>query len=87
MERHRATYTNCASHVLTVDYAPNQEATSLLHDVDTDLLTKCSPSQRQLLGTINLLTFVIVELRQTDRQTDMLTARLHTHQENEVTGM
>jgi len=64
MELCHVTYMNCASHVLTVNYAPNQEATSLLHDVDSDLLTKHSPSQGQLLGTLYLLTFMIVELRQ-----------------------
>ena len=42
--------------LLTVDYTPNQEATSLLHHVDSDLLTKRLPSQRQLLGTLYLLT-------------------------------
>jgi len=46
-------YTNCASHVLTIQYAPNQEAPSLLHGVDSDLLTKRLPSQRQLLGTLS----------------------------------
>ena len=50
-ELHRCTYANCANHVLTVDYAPNQEATSVLHGLVTDLLTKLSPSQRHLAGT------------------------------------
>ena len=39
----RCTYANCASHVLTVDFAPNQEATSLLHGPVSDLLTELSP--------------------------------------------
>jgi len=64
MELCRTTYANCASHVLTVDYAPNQEAISLLNGVDSDLPTKHSPSQHQLLGTLYLLTFMTVELRQ-----------------------
>ena len=50
-ELRRCTYANCASHVLTVDYAPNQEATSVLHRLVSDLLTKLSPSLRHLLGT------------------------------------
>jgi len=41
------TYANCASHVLTIDFAPNQEATSLLHGPVSDLLTE--PFQRHLL--------------------------------------
>ena len=39
MELRRCTYANFASHVLTVDYAPNQEATSVLHGLVCDLLT------------------------------------------------
>jgi len=31
---HHATYANNASHVLTIDYTPNQEATSLLQFTD-----------------------------------------------------
>ena len=48
------------SYTLTVDYAPNQEATSVLHGLVSDLLTKLSPSQRHLPGTHCQLTFVIV---------------------------
>jgi len=44
-------------YVLTVDFAPNQEATSLLHGPVSDLLT-------YLLGTYYQLTFVIVVVRQ-----------------------
>jgi len=40
-----------AIHVLTVAFAPNQEATSLLHGPVSDLLTELSPFQRHLLGT------------------------------------
>ena len=46
------------------DFAPNQEATSLLHGPVSDLLTELSPSQRHLLGTHCQLTFVIVVVRQ-----------------------
>jgi len=60
MELRRCTYANCASHVLTVDYVPNLEETSVLHGLVSDLLTKLSPSQRHLPGTHCQLTFVIV---------------------------
>jgi len=63
---------NCASHVLTVDYAPNQEATSVLHGLVSDLLTKLSPSQRHLPGTYCQLTFVIVVARQHSRNISRL---------------
>jgi len=64
MELRRCTYANCASHVLTVDYVPNLEETSVLHGLVSDLLTKLSPSQRHLPGTHCQLTFVIVVARQ-----------------------
>ena len=64
VELRRCTYANCASHVLTVDFAQNQEATSLLHGPVSDLLTELLPFQCHLLGTHCQLTFVIVVVRQ-----------------------
>jgi len=64
MELRRYTYATCASHVLTADYAKNQEATSVLHGLVSDLLTKLSPSRRHLPGTHCQMTFVIVVARQ-----------------------
>jgi len=70
------TYANCATHVLTVDYAANQEATSVgyssNHGLVSDLLTKLSPSQRHLPGTHSQLTFVIVVARQHSRNISRL---------------
>ena len=74
MELRRCTYANCASHVLTVDYAPNQEATSVLHGLVSDSLTKLSPSQRHLPGIHCQLTFVIVVARQHSRNISRLSS-------------
>ena len=55
-------------------YAPNQEATSVLHGLVSDLLTKLSPSQRHLPGTHCQLTFVIVVARQHSRNISRLSS-------------
>ena len=73
-ELRRFTYANCASHLRTVDYAPNQETTSVLHGLVSDLLTKLSPSQRHLPGTHCQLTFVTVVARQHSRNISRLSS-------------